>query len=109
MLNLLTSISEFERDLLRERIKSGLAHARSKGTKSGRAIGPRSVLVECFLAQGLSLSSVAANLGISKTTVMNVKATSGSSYQYFGAPQTRLLVAPSHNFSQFKVTKNWGS
>ncbi|MDQ5950789.1 MAG: hypothetical protein QG639_65, partial [Patescibacteria group bacterium] len=38
MLNLLASISEFERDLLRERIKSGVAHARSKGTKSGKAI-----------------------------------------------------------------------
>lgn len=39
MLNLLASISEFERDLLRERIKSGVAYARSKGTKSGKAIG----------------------------------------------------------------------
>jgi putative DNA-invertase from lambdoid prophage Rac len=39
MLNLLSSISEFERDLLAERIKSGIAHARCKGTKSGKAIG----------------------------------------------------------------------
>jgi putative DNA-invertase from lambdoid prophage Rac len=37
MLNLLAAISEFERDLLAERIKSGIAHARSKGTRSGRA------------------------------------------------------------------------
>jgi putative DNA-invertase from lambdoid prophage Rac len=39
MLNMLAAISEFEADLLRERIKSGIAHARSSGTKSGRAIG----------------------------------------------------------------------
>lgn len=39
MVNLLAAISEFERDLLQERIKSGIAHARSKGTKSGRSIG----------------------------------------------------------------------
>jgi hypothetical protein len=39
MLNVLSAISEFERDLLGERIKSGVAHARCKGTKSGKAIG----------------------------------------------------------------------
>lgn len=38
MVNLLAAISEFERDLLQERIRSGIAHARSKGTKSGKAI-----------------------------------------------------------------------
>jgi putative DNA-invertase from lambdoid prophage Rac len=41
MLNVLSAISEFERDLLGERIKSGVAHARCKGTKSGKAMdGP---------------------------------------------------------------------
>lgn len=78
MLNLLAAISEFERDLLRERIKSGIAHARSKGTKSGRPIGrptfDDSVSVQRLLAEGLSVRSVAAELGISKTTVMKVKA-----------------------------------
>lgn len=78
MLNLLASISEFERDLLRERIKSGMAHARSKGTKSGRAIGrpafSRSDPVQRLLAEGKSVRAVAAELGISKTTVMKVKA-----------------------------------
>jgi len=78
MLNLLASISEFERDLLRERIKSGIAHARSKGTKSGRAIGrpafERSDPVRVLLTQGKSVRAIAAELGISKTTVMKVKA-----------------------------------
>ncbi len=80
LLNLLASISEFERDLLRERIKSGMAHARSKGTKTGRAIGrpsfDRSVAVQRLLSQGMSVRGVAAELGISKTTVMKVKAAS---------------------------------
>jgi hypothetical protein len=40
MLNVLSAISEFERDLLGERIKSGVAHARCKGTKSGKASSP---------------------------------------------------------------------
>ena len=39
MLGLMSVISQFERSLLRERIKSGIVHARSKGTKSGLAIG----------------------------------------------------------------------
>lgn len=78
MLNLLASISEFERDLLRERIKSGVAHARSKGTKSGRPIGrpsfDRSGSVKRLLAEGISVRKIAAELKISKTTVMKVKA-----------------------------------
>jgi DNA invertase Pin-like site-specific DNA recombinase len=37
MLNVLSAISEFERDLLDERIKPGVVHARCKGTKSGQA------------------------------------------------------------------------
>lgn len=77
MLNLLASISEFERDLLRERIKSGVAHARSKGTKSGKAIGrPKFEKIEAvdrFLAHGKSIRMIAKELGISKTTVMKVK------------------------------------
>jgi putative DNA-invertase from lambdoid prophage Rac len=78
MLNLLAAISEFERDLLQERIKSGIAHARSKGTKSGKAIGRpvfnRTERVRRLLAGGRSIRSIAAELGISKTTVMKVKA-----------------------------------
>jgi putative DNA-invertase from lambdoid prophage Rac len=78
MLNMLAAISEFEGDLLRERIKSGIAHARSKGTKSGRAIGrpafDRAERVKRLLVEGLSVRSIASELGISKTTVMKVKA-----------------------------------
>ncbi len=77
MLNLLSSISEFERDLLRERIKSGIAHARSKGTKSGRSIGrpvfEKTKLVKRLLGEGQTIRAIAAQLGISKTTVMKIK------------------------------------
>jgi len=81
MVNLLAAISEFERDLLQERIKSGIAHARSKGTKSGKAIGrpvfDRTERVKRLLSEGRSIRSVARELGISKTTVMKVKAAAG--------------------------------
>ncbi len=78
MLNMLAAISEFERDLLQERIKSGIAHARFKGTKSGKPIGrpafDRAERVKRLLAEGQSVRSIASELGISKTTVMKVKA-----------------------------------
>lgn len=77
MLNVLAAISEFERDLLQERIKSGIAHARAKGTKSGQSIGrpvfDRSERVERLLSEGKSVRTVAEELGISKSTVMKVK------------------------------------
>lgn len=77
MLNVLASISEFERDLLRERIKSGVAHARSKGTKSGKAIGRPSFSqtgrVKALLEEGRSIRSIAAELDVSKTTILKVK------------------------------------
>lgn len=77
MLNLLASISEFERDLLRERIKSGIAHARSKGTKSGKAIGrpafDKKERVKSLLKEGKSVRTIALELGISKTTVQKAK------------------------------------
>jgi len=77
MLGLLSVISQFERSLLRERINSGIAHARSKGTKSGRTIGRppfgRTERVEQLLAEGKSIRKVASELGISKNTVMKIK------------------------------------
>jgi putative DNA-invertase from lambdoid prophage Rac len=83
MMNLLASISEFERDLLRERIKSGVAHARSKGTKSGEAIGRpafgESGAVNRLLSDGKSIRQIASELGISKTTVLKVKKCLGNS------------------------------
>lgn len=77
MLNLLSAISEFERDLLRERIKSGIAHARAKGTRSGKSIGrpafDKTDAVQRLLAQGNSIRTIATKLKISKTTVLKIK------------------------------------
>ncbi|MBS1992353.1 MAG: recombinase family protein [Cyanobacteria bacterium SZAS LIN-3] len=78
MLNLLASISEFERDLLRKGIMSGMAQARSKGTKSGRPVGRppfyRGERVKRMRSSGRSVRDVATAMGVSKTTVMKVKA-----------------------------------
>lgn len=77
MLGLMSVISQFERSLLRERIKSGIAHARSKGTKTGRAIGrppfDQSARVKELLDTGVSIRKIAGEMGISKTTVVKIK------------------------------------
>jgi len=85
MLGLMSVISQFERSLLRERIKSGIAHARSKGTKTGRAIGrPGSASKERILNLlncGQSIRKTAEIAGVSKTTVMKFKAAQRSLVQ----------------------------
>src|SRR5579862_5969220 len=63
------SIAEFERELIRDRVKSGLAAARSKGKRLGR---PRVTLDEARIAalraSGRSWPQVAAELGVSVGT-----------------------------------------
>jgi putative DNA-invertase from lambdoid prophage Rac len=63
------SIAEFERELIRDRVKSGIAAARSKGKVLGR---PRRVVdvsrIAMLRAQGLSWGTIGNELGISEGT-----------------------------------------
>lgn len=71
MAAILSAIAEFERDLIRERVKSGIAAARAKGRKFGRPRVSESAiaLIRELRAQGKSYSQVAAASGISRTKV----------------------------------------
>jgi len=64
------SIAEFERELIRDRVKSGIAAAKSKGKKLGR---PRVVVdasqIARLRASGASWPSIARQLGVSVGTV----------------------------------------
>lgn len=66
------SIAEFERELIRERVRSGLAAARARGKRIGR---PRKSLdadeIARFRAQGASWRRIARRLGVSVGTVYN--------------------------------------
>ncbi len=70
MLHLLGAFAEFERALIRERVKAGLAHARSKGQRLGR---PRLEIdparVESFRKDGRSIRQIAQTLHISPASV----------------------------------------
>jgi len=71
MASIVSAIAEFERDIIRERVKSGIAAARAKGRKFGRPRVSESAitLIRELRAQGKSYSQIAAASGISRTKV----------------------------------------
>lgn len=75
MATMLAGIAQFERDLLSERVKSGLAAARARGKKLGRQPGQRPKSDKLMpkvlelVADGRSYRWIARDLGISKNTV----------------------------------------
>lgn len=78
MVTLLAGIAQFERDLLSERVKSGLAAARARGKKLGRQKGDRpksdrlAPKVIKAVDAGKSYRWIARDLGISKNTVADI-------------------------------------
>ncbi|TDE13392.1 recombinase family protein [Dyadobacter psychrotolerans] len=74
--NIFASLAEFERDLIRERTKSGLDAARARGRKGGRTRGlTKEAEKTAMLAQTLynerklGVNEIAADLKISKMTL----------------------------------------
>jgi DNA invertase Pin-like site-specific DNA recombinase len=65
ILGVLASVAEFERDLIRERTRLGLAKARAAGRRIGRprVMGPAPADVQRLRAAGRSWRQVAAELG----------------------------------------------
>jgi putative DNA-invertase from lambdoid prophage Rac len=77
MRTIMAGLAEFERDLIRERVKSGLAAARARGIKLGRQPGQRpsdkkAKHVLAMHKEGLSYRLIGRNVGLSKNTVMEI-------------------------------------
>jgi DNA invertase Pin-like site-specific DNA recombinase len=76
--SMMAALAEFERDLLCERIRSGMAAAKARGRKLGRQPGQRpksdrlSPMVLAMIGDGLSYRTIAKRLGISKNTVVDI-------------------------------------
>lgn len=71
MAGFLAIFSQFEREIIRERVKAGIAHARKFGKPHGR---PKSAalsaeIVKNLFSKGESKSSIAKKLEISRTSV----------------------------------------
>lgn len=76
--SLMASLAEFERDLLKERVRSGLAAAKARGKTLGRQIGDRPKsdklapkVIELFNA-GNSYRKIASECQLSTNTVMGI-------------------------------------
>jgi DNA invertase Pin-like site-specific DNA recombinase len=76
MFGMLLVFSEFERAIIRERVVSGMARAKEKGTKSGKAIGrpgipkgTRQAIRDAYMAGGVGMRGVAQQFGVSAETV----------------------------------------
>lgn len=69
MTHLLAAFAEFEADIIRERVMSGLKNAKAKGKILGRpkVINPNVVM--SLRQKGLSLSEIARQIGVSKSSV----------------------------------------
>jgi len=76
--HLMASLAEFERDLLRERVRSGVAAAKARGQKFGRQPGQRikadklGSKVLQMVGDGYSYRKIAEKLNLSKTTVNDI-------------------------------------
>jgi DNA invertase Pin-like site-specific DNA recombinase len=74
MAGLLAIFAEFEREILRERTKAGLAHARENGKRLGRpaSAAAHAAEVRKLYRAGLSKSEIARRLQIGRTSVRRI-------------------------------------
>jgi putative DNA-invertase from lambdoid prophage Rac len=76
MAGLLSVFAEFEREILRERVCAGLAHARQQGKQLGRppSVVHNAAVVWKLCRQGISKSEIARRLQIGRTSVRRLLA-----------------------------------
>lgn len=78
MLNVMSSVAQFEREMMLERQREGIAKAKADGKYKGRAPTARSKAdaVKALLAQGMEKTDIAKHLGISRASLYRILATS---------------------------------
>ena len=71
--SIMATLAEFERDLLKERIKSGISNARARGKIFGRPTGGK-IADSCdrineLRVQGMTVRAIAIKVGLSKSAI----------------------------------------
>jgi len=71
---MLAVFAEFERDILRDRVKAGIAQARKEGRPHGRprTIAKHAAKVKRLFQQGVSKREIARRVGISRASVRHL-------------------------------------
>jgi putative DNA-invertase from lambdoid prophage Rac len=76
MAGVLSAFAEFEREIITERVKAGIAHARSQGKRHGRPSTAAKHAAEVKKlynrGKGLSKKEISRKLGIPRTTVIRL-------------------------------------
>jgi putative DNA-invertase from lambdoid prophage Rac len=74
MAGMLAVFAEFERDILRERVKAGIAHARANGKNHGRpaTASKKEIEVRTLKKEGLNNSQIAKKLKIGRSSVIRI-------------------------------------
>jgi DNA invertase Pin-like site-specific DNA recombinase len=84
MFQMLGVFAEFERSIIVERVKAGMARARRRGTKSGNPIGRPAIPirrleeVRAELAKGTGILKTARLVGVGVSVVQRIKAENGT-------------------------------
>jgi DNA invertase Pin-like site-specific DNA recombinase len=78
LFHVMGAVAEFERDLIRERVRAGMQAAKKRGRRIGRpkTVLPRAELVS-LTEQGLSNSAIARRLNVSRPTLLRELRTLG--------------------------------
>jgi DNA invertase Pin-like site-specific DNA recombinase len=78
MFNIIGAMAEFERELIRERVKAGMKNAKAKGTRIGRPrIRTDASKITALRSSGQSWRGIASELGISVRTARRLASASG--------------------------------
>jgi DNA invertase Pin-like site-specific DNA recombinase len=96
LVGMLAVFAEFERDLLKERVKSGIAAAKKKGKRFGRPPTAREELekIEQFLTEGLSKRQISKRLGISRSSILRtLRSANGNGHE----PNSQLSASGGKN------------
>ena len=73
MLNMMGSFAQFEREVMKERQREGIAKAKEKGVYKGRVKTVDDAAILALLAEGKSVRAVAAELNVNPSTVQRAK------------------------------------